>query len=618
MEFLCVLTEGKRSGISRKRPGTGRRLPTIPPEASSPAMSDRSGTRESPRGSKADLTVNGTAPAINTNSTQRSVKISSHVSAKYVDTDSESISLTKYGTDMESSRGESSRGKTSSRGSVASLDTDVLLRDTETVMHAMEERMGTKPRNSMSHSKDYKTSKGSSNGSYSQTTVCSHEDSIILDDSVDFESDTSSVVALVNGDEDFVKPSLYKSPRDVLGGKGKLKIADSLPSKPSVKMNGAKSKHLDHELDRKKELEGESVVSDIFSETNGDSTIRTYDLDTPDSGKFARQGSKGKGQMSMTRPNRAFALRRALADGDENSTLDSSRSVSSTSIASTGFKSTRNSGSLGNLAKTTSGTPQKPRRPMSGVLADRNPPDSNRSQVSLGTQIVQKSRDNLNSNMIRADGGRHSLRAARSLSIPAKYLEDTQSSSKHRRTDSTSSSSGLQHSRSLRVTGVSAKERSSSMTRPGGRTNSPKSAERNAWKRRKEYDPRKAVAEAKSKPKPDSKRRSDDSFNKHRGVTRSASFNNARDLKLSSYKCDSTSSTEDYSRRSSETSDVFDDSLRRGFVPYSNRTSLLSSKVSNSSADEDDIEKSARSSSAQSSQVKTNHLCLGSLSFFPF
>lgn len=564
-------------------------------------MSDKSASKESPQTSKVDLTINGTASSINATPNQRSVKISSHVSAKYADTDSESISLTKYGSEIESSR-----GKHSSRSSVASLDTDVLLHDTKTVMAAMEKRAGSKPRNSRGVVQESKHPDSSykQNGSYSQT-VGSHDDSVNLDDSVDFESDTSSVVALVNGDEDFVKPSLYKSPRDVLGGRGKLRLTESLPSKPAVKMSTGKSKHSEHEFERKRTLEGESLVSDVFSEVNGDSTVRTCDLDSSisDAGNFTRQGSKGKGQMSMTRPNRAFALRRALADGDDSSTLDSSRSVSTTSISTTGFKNPRTSGSMGNLTKSSSSTPQKPRRPMSGVYADRNPPDSHRSQASLGTQIVQKSRENLNSSLTRADGGRHSLRVARSLSIPVK--EDSTPSSKHRRSDSSSSAAGLQHSRSLRVTGVSAKERSSSMTRGVGRSSSPKSAERNAWKRRKEYDPRKAVAEAKSKQKTESKRRGDgmDTFNKHRGVTRSASFNNARDLKLTSYKCDSTSSTEDYSRRSSETSDVFDDTSRRGFVPYSTRSSLLSSKVSNSSADEDEVDKSARSSSAQSSQV---------------
>ncbi|XP_053409193.1 centrosomal protein of 170 kDa protein B-like isoform X3 [Mercenaria mercenaria] len=600
------------NGISRKRPGTGRKLPTIPPEASSPTPSDKSASKESPMSSRSDLTINGTASILQT-PPQRAVKISSHVSARYEDTDSESISLTKYGSEVEHTADISSRSNHSRNGSVASLDTEVLLRDTQTVMAAMEERMGTKPTASQqSVSKELKKNdfvKEKENGisdenSYTQSTVKyggETNESLILDDSVDFESDTSSVVALVNGDEDFVKPSLYKSPRDVLG-KGKFKLAESLPSKPSVKMSGAKSRTLGHEKERKRSAEERSVVSDTFSEANGDLTVRTEDLDS-EAGQFARQGSKGKGTMSMTRPNRAFALRRARADGDEQ--LDTSRSSASTvSIASSGFKTARGSGSMTNLTKSSSSTPQKPRRPMSGVLSDRHPPDSSRSQASLGTKIVQKSRENLNNSFTREDGGRHSLRVARSISIPVQ--QSSPSSSKSRKSEGSTS---LHHSKSLRVTGVSARERSGSVTRPGHRTNSPKSAERNAWKRRKEYDPRKAVADAKTKHK-ESKRKPDgvDVFNKARGVTRSASFTNSRDLKLSSYPCDSTSSTEDYSRRSSGASDVFDDGPRRGFVPYSAR-SLLSSKVSNSSADDDDFDRSVRSSSTQSTQAisKSRH-----------
>jgi hypothetical protein len=47
---------------------------------------------------------------------------------------------------------------------------------------------------------------------------------------------------------------------------------------------------------------------------------------------------------------------------------------------------------------------------------------------------------------------------------------------------------------------------------------------------------------------------------------------------------------------------VFDSGPVRGFVPYSSR-SLLSSKVSTSSFDDEDVDKSVRSSSAQSTQV---------------
>ncbi|XP_052766551.1 uncharacterized protein LOC128207571 isoform X3 [Mya arenaria] len=611
---------GRRvNGLSRKRPGTGRRLPTIPPGTSSPAMSDRSSTKGSPRLSKCDLTVNGTA-AIQTTPRQRAVKISSHVTAKYEDTDSESISLTKYGSEVESPGDISSRGKDSSNASIVSIDTDVLLRDTETVMQAMEKRH-KQPTHESTKGVDgcdsnYLQENGYSDGiSYSQTVVSQGDTSIIdndsalLDESADFESDTSSVVALVNGDEDFVKPTYYKSPRDVLG-KGKFKLAESLPSKPSVNMSGASSKAKSSDSDRQRKRstdESKTVVSDVFSDVNFDTTARTNDTIDTDASQFSRQGSKGKGgQMSMTRPNRAFALRRARADGEEPP--DSARSTASTasvSTASTGFKTPRGGGSLSNLTRSGSSTPQKPRRPMSGVY-DRSAPDSSRtqdssrSQASLGTKIVQKSRENLNTGFGRADGGRHSLRVVKSLSIPARHSESPGSSASTRqRKPEGTSSTNLQHSKSLRVTGVSAKERSNSVSR-SNRTNSPKSAERNAWKRRKDYDPRRAVAEAKQKTRTDPKRRSEgvESFNRARGVTRSASFTNTKDLKLSSYKCDSASSTDEHSRRSSGASDVFEDNLRRGFVPYSGR-----SLVSNSSVDDEEMERSARSSSAQSSTV---------------
>ncbi|XP_052273894.1 centrosomal protein of 170 kDa protein B-like isoform X3 [Dreissena polymorpha] len=627
---ISDVSEGKSgrvaNGLSRKRPGTGRRLPTIPPNAPSPTMSDRSATKDSPRTSICDLKINGTTATLQSPQQQKAVKISSHVSARYQDTDSESVSLTKYGSDLDSARDLSVRGKGSSNTSVASLDTDVLLRDTETVMHAMEERQKNPHKNLKKSSKEENSYDQNSflrdckryadDSSYLQTVGslgdnCGDEDSAIFDESADLESDTSSVVALVNGDEDFVKPSLYKSPRDVLG-KGKFKLTESLPSKPLVNMNGAsKTKTSEGVKERKKSVdEGKYVISDIMSDLVD--TSRTNDSFDSESSQFSRQGSKGKGQMSMTRPNRAFALRRAMADGDEP--LDTARSTSSTtSIASSGFKTPRG-GSLSNLHKSGGSTPQKPKRPMSGVFSDRNQPDSSKSQAadssrsqapdssrsnaSLGTQIVKKSRENLN----RSDGGRHSLRVSRSLSIPVQqqnvHAPAASAAPKQRRSDgSSASSSSLHHSKSLRVTGVSARERSSSISKSDH--NSPKAAERNAWKRRKDYDPRQAVLEAKSKPRSESKRRSEgvETFNKARGVTRSASFNNGKDLKLSSYKSDSVSSTEEHSRRSSEASDVFED--RRGFVPYSGR-SLLSGKISTSSADEEEVDRSAHSSSAQS------------------
>ena len=593
----------KPNGLTRKRPGTGRRLPTIPPVAPSPAGSERGIIKESPQTSRSDLTVNGTIVTPQ----QRGVKISSHVSARYEDTDTESVSLVKCDSD---SIIDTSYRKSSS-ASVASLDTEVLLKDTQTVMAAMEQRVSSKSKHSQEktqHNGDVLYDIGSD---YNMDL----DESIGLNATLDLDSDTSSVVAMVNGDDDFVKPSYFKSPRESLG-RGKLKLkSESLPSKPVINMTGAGSKH-SQSVRKHSTEEGKSVVSDILSDVNGDVSVRTSASEaSTEGGQFVRQGSKGKGQMSMTRPNRAFQLRRARAD-DEIETPKSASS-SSLSISATGFSTNRSGGSLSNVSKLAT-TPQKPKRPMSGKFSDRQP-DSARSQASLGAQIAQKSKEN-QANFQRADGGRHSLRVTRSMTIPVQQSSTpstSTSSSKSRKSDTTSSSSNLRHSTSLRVQGVSARERSSSMTRT--KTDSPKTAERNAWKRRKEYDPRKAVAEAKTKTKEPSRRKRDIDLYNQRQVTRSASFTNTHDLKLklATYsQNDSISSADDLSRRSSATSDVFDDhSPKRGFVPYSSRTvSTVSSNL-----DDFELEHYAGSSSAHSTQVGivslsrlillTNHIC---------
>ena len=583
----------KVNGIGRKRPGTGRKLPTIPPVTTSPAGSDGVIAKESPKSSKSDLTINGTSVTPR----QRGVKISSHVSARYEDTETESISPTKTDSGSESVRDNDK----SSTLSIASIDTEVLLKDTQTVMAAMEQRVGSRSKRDQEKSlnnghvpfmigSDINDDLGES---------INLSESVSLDASVDFDSDTSSTVALVNGDEEFVKPSYFKSPRESLT-RAKLKLkSESLPSKPVIDMGGASSKN-----SNRKSLEGKSVVSDVFSDVNGDMSTRMNGSEvSTEASQFVRQGSKGKGQMSMTRPNRAFQLRRARADDEVetpklSSTL-SPKSASTLSIASSGFSSNRSAGSLSNISKAAT-TPQKPKRPMSGHFTPKQL-DSARSQNSLGAQIVKKSRENQRENFQRADGGRHSLRVTRSMTLPNQTpsTASTSSTRSSRQSTTTPSSSNLKHSTSLRVTGMSAKERSSSVTRT--KTESPRSAERNAWKRRKEYDPRRAVAEAKTKSKETSRRKHEIDLYNQRQVTRSASFTNTRDLnlKLSAYsQNDSISSADDLSRRSSATSDVFDDhSPKRGFVPYSGR-SIISSNVS-FNADEYEVDSHSRSSSTQ-------------------
>ncbi|KAK3597839.1 hypothetical protein CHS0354_029410 [Potamilus streckersoni] len=566
------------NGLSRKRPGTGRRLPSIPPEPTSPVNS------ESSKGSPCTRTSSHvSSPGL------KSVKISSHVSSRYQDTDSESVSLTKYennsvGGSVVSSRG----GQRKSSGSVASLDTEILLKDTEVVMTAIEARMGSK------------SDKVKENGHISVSSMERR-------DSAGSDTDTSSMVALVNGDEDYNK-FYYESPRIALR-KGQLKEAKQssafIDSKPHVKSAGERvqTHHDTHLFTLRKELvEFEpSVVSDVLSGTERTTTVVSESLIDKGEELLVKQDSKGKGTISMTKPNRAFQLRRAHADNEEPS-RDSPRST-----ASVGSLVSSNTSSV----MPSSRMPMKAKRPGSGKLADKLQQQqrqtqqqiSARSEQSLGAQIVRKSRENARSMdlsvaLARTDGGRHSLRMSRTLSVPGSTPSTPSTpseKSQKRKSDISASSktSGLRHSNSLKVSGVSVTSKQSSQ--PPSRSNSPKSAERTAWKRRKDYDPRKAVAEAKGKVRDSTKPKIEMSITGSRRVTRSASFTNTRDLglKLSTYKSDSVSSTDDISHRSSETSDTCDNTPRRGFVPYPR--SVSTRIVYASSTEEEEQERVIRS-----------------------
>ncbi|KAL3873811.1 hypothetical protein ACJMK2_036896 [Sinanodonta woodiana] len=549
------------NGLSRKRPGTGRRLPSIPPESTSPVNS------ESSKGSPCTRTTSQfSSPGL------KSVKISSHVSSRYQDTDSESVSLTKYENNSIGGSVVSSRvGQRKSGGSIASLDTEILLKDTEIVMTAIEARMGSK------------SDKVKENGH--------GVSSVERRDSASSDTDTSSMVALVNGDEDYNK-LYYESPRIALRKRQLTDSSTVIDSKSQVKSAGGRipppgvpppgvpplgervpPHHDAHLFTFRKEFEFEpSVVSDVLSGTERTTTVVSESLMVKGEEVLVKQDSKGKGTISKTKPNRAFQLRRAHADNEDTS-LDSPRST-----ASVGSLVSSNTSTV----MPSSRMPMKAKRPGSGKLADKLQQQqqqiSARSEQSLGAQIVRKSRENAKSMDIaaalaRTDGGRHSLRMSRTLSVPGSTPSTPSTpseKSQKRKSDISASSktSGLRHSNSLKVSGVSVTPKQSSQ--PPSRSNSPKSAERTAWKRRKDYDPRKAVAEAKGKVRDSTKPKIDMSITGSRRVTRSASFTNTRDLglKLSTYKSDSISSTDDISHRSSETSDTCDNTPRRGFVPY--------------------------------------------------
>ena len=107
------------------------------------------------------------------------------------------------------------------------------------------------------------------------------------------------------------------------------------------------------------------------------STSTDYSYSETPSPKMSRKGSGGKGPMSITRPNRAFQLRRAKADSD-----------------SEGGSTPRGNARPGSAGRPTSAGTS--RSSSSGVNTDvcRNRPssarDTARSDASLGAAIVKK------------------------------------------------------------------------------------------------------------------------------------------------------------------------------------------------------------------------------------
>ncbi|XP_060062856.1 centrosomal protein of 170 kDa-like isoform X2 [Ylistrum balloti] len=564
----------KKSGHGLRRRGTGRKLPSIPGESSktSPASSEHSSRVSETTGSPSIMTPRHSDGVFLENGKPKAVTISSQVVSRYDGTDTESVSRTKFSSDSESvatsaltsvtksdidtdrpsrsSRSvsiESDRTTHSSRSarSTGSMDTELLLRDTETVMAAMEARMGSK----------------SSNKPKEPPHVNGANDSF---------SDNESMVAMVNGDDQYVKPSNFSSPRQNL-----TKVRSTTgqqKNKPTlIRTNSATARLNAFRESTKRHSSGDvsTVVSDVLSETPTETE--------PSEGSFSRSNSKGKGKMTMTRPNRAFELRRARAEADEPTTPGSS--VSSVSDTS----------SRGTTSVTSTSRPSSKSR----ISADKTN-DSARSDMSLGGQIVARSRSNnarSTSDLLRRDGGRHSLRLNRtnSSSDPVSTL-----GTDIRKTDIKSIKARLKNSTygtaGLSVTGVSSSNRSSTNSQTSSsHSNSPKSAEKAAWRRRKEYDPRKAVANAKAKTQ-DKKSRGDEIrilASKNSKMTRSASFTNTAELRRYRRDNSSLSSADEISTgANSEVDNSFvDSSSQRGFIPYSGRSQ--SSRLYQSSEDEE-------------------------------
>lgn len=427
--------------------------------------------------------------------------------------------------------------------SVGSMDTELLLRDTETVMAAMEQRVAFK-----------------------------HGSQVSRDETYDNDSDCDTTRAVVNGDDSFINPSKFESPRQILSnqkysknhaGEPKSKPPSNVSSstRPMTKRKsnpGAKVVDKDYRISHHRAERESSVVSDIMSESDLYETASIHselstDRSSTCSPKFNRQGSRGKGTITMTRPNRAFQLRRARADD----------------VPSSGPS---NSGKVSRDKRKTSKSKPSEQQP------------SARSDLSLGAKIVKQSRENKrlsgsgssrsshDGNFERTDGGRHSLRMTKANAVSVKQ-KIADSSRKADLKTVKSQLKGTRIGQDLNITGVGSKSNS----QPNSRSNSPRSAEKLAWKRRKEYDPRKAVADAKAKSKgtASSGHVSANQNGEKKKIVRSASVSTpdgVHRLRHDTYT--ESESTDDFNSFVIEERDNFnEEAFTKGFLPYNRFTS---------------------------------------------
>ena len=211
------------------------------------------------------------------------------------------------------------------------------------------------------------------------------------------------------------------------------------------------------------------------------STSTDYSYTETSSPKMSRKGSGGKGPMSMTRPNRAFQLRRAKADSD-----------------SEGGSTPRSTGRPGSAGRPTSAGTSRSNSTSGGIERKNRPSsarDTARSDASLGAAIVKKSRENAQAatarrleSFNRTESGRNSLRTLKQGNLST---VQSRRSPDPRELRSKSATPKSMAGGSLAVTGINKSQ-------PNSRSNSPRSQEYSAWKRRKGYDPRQAVADAKA------------------------------------------------------------------------------------------------------------------------
>ncbi len=377
--------------------------------------------------------------------------------------------------------------------SVASLATNVLLGDTQDVVEAISNKKRNKNQDRIIESRPYNESKSeefirdpesdSENGSFFA----------IVDGHGHWRANNSSGNASLNSSLNRTHSSPAgevgytveeRPPRPAVGGRsvnGTVRstshpnpaLTKPLTSKPKEKtyIVNKPSRTYSSDFDNSIASDGPSECDSILSTSTDYSAFS--ETASP---KMSRKGSGGKGPISITRTNRAFALRRARADSD----TEGAPKVGPGRPGSAGRPTSAGAN------RSSSGAPRT--RPVSAQS------NTARSDASLGAAIVKKSRENARAPAPkRTDSGLGSR--AGNLKSQGRSLSTSSSVSRQspdpRELRSKSATPKAMSRGGMTVMG------SANKSQPNSRSNSPKSEEYSAWKRRKNYDPRQAALDAK-------------------------------------------------------------------------------------------------------------------------
>lgn len=477
-------------GSARKRAGTGRKLPSLPPDNNSSPSSTSSKSQQQ---------------IVSTPSSKKNEKwIVADISKK-----PKNLTSSTHGTKNQRTKLDSEN------------DTNILLKNTEMAMAALEARV-------------------------TSNNLAGTDDS---------ESDISSSTNHREG--------VFRSRNRSTGERpGSRKSSFSDSSKVSSKsFLSSKERNPQVQRNYSKGSEKGSVSSDVTSESEALETLSNtsdFSLDcVSDSEGFNRHGSKGKGGISMTRPNRAFQLRQAKARGTEaTDKLPPHSGGSSLHMPSV-------------VSKSSAG---KVKRVNSITLPTEKQIDSRRITSSSGSDSIHKTTESLkigsNSNFMRTDGGRYSLRATRSASTSSA----TKPTDHRSRTDSKLSKPQLKSAHStpgLNIVSLTNK----SLSQPVSRSNSPRSSsDKNSSKKRKEFSQRKQKSSSANIPSAaptESKTSKSQSHADSSKMPANSRMVRSASLELSKYKNSEVTTDKSSSKSYKDVSSLGEDSIKYGFVPYS-------------------------------------------------